>query len=110
MKPGRDKPADPNAKPFDIAEYASAAESVTATLQRASTLLVELRTSLSSPELVNTLQGSIDASVDKAADRSARLVDTIFWRIAALLVLAFVLALLYRFASNAMSRRQGPPA
>ncbi len=110
MRPNRDKPADPNAKPFDIAEYASAAESVTVTLQRASTLLSEVRTSLSSPELVDTLQGSIAASVDRAADRSARLIDTIFWRIAALLVLAFVLALLYRFASNAMSRRQGPPA
>ena len=110
LKPSRDKPADPDARPFDIAEYGRAAESVTTTLQRASTLLSEVRTSVSSPGLVDTLQGSIDASVDNAAAQSARLIDTIFWRIAALLVLAFVLALLYRFASNAMARRQRPPA
>lgn len=110
IKPNRDKPADPNAKPFDIVEYARTAETVTDALQRATTLLSELRTTLSSPALVTTLQGSIDASMDKAAAQSARLVDTIFWRIVALLVLAFVLALLYRFASNAMTRRQGPSA
>jgi hypothetical protein len=110
MRPNRDKPVDPNAKPFDIAEYASAAESVGATLQRASNLLTEMRASLSSPELVGTLQAGIDSSVDKAARQSERLIDVVFWRIAALLVLAFVLALLYRFLANAMSRRQGPPA
>ena len=110
LKPGRDKPADPNAKPFDIAEYAVAAESIGATLQRASTLVGELRSGLSSPELVSALQGSIDASVDKAAQRSERLVDAVFWRIAALLALAFALALLYRLLANAFSRRQGPSA
>src|SRR5690606_37053772 len=104
IKPNRDKPVDPDAKPFDIAEYARTAETVTATLQRASTLLTEVRTTLDSPGLVSKLQGSIDASMDKAATQSAQLVDTIFWRIAALLVLAFVLALLYRLASNAIAR------
>ena len=106
MKPNRGKPVDPDAKPFDIAEYARTAATVTATLQRASTLLTEVRTTLDSPGLVSTLQGSIDASMDKAATQSAQLVDTIFWRIAALLVLAFVLALLYRLASNAIARRR----
>jgi hypothetical protein len=110
LKPGRDKPADPDAKPFDIAEYARTAETVTETLQRATLLLADLRGTLSSPPLVATLQGGVDASMDRAAARSAELIDTIFWRIAALLLLAFVLALLYRFAANAMSLRRRPPA
>jgi hypothetical protein len=108
IKPGRNKPPDPDAKPFDIADYARTAESVTEALQRATTLLAELRGTLSSPALVDSLQGTVDASVDKAAARSEQLVDIIFWRIAALLVLAFVLALLYRLAANALSRPSRP--
>ena len=108
MKPGRDKPPDPDAKPFDIAEYARTAEAVTNSLQRASTLLVEVRTTLESPPLITTLHGTIDASLEQAATHSARLMDAMFWRATALLVLAFLLALLYRLATNALSRRRPP--
>lgn len=108
MKPGRDKPPDPDAKPFDIAEYARTAEAVTDSLQRASTLLAELRTTLDSPPLITTLHGTIDASLEKAAMQSTRLMDAMFWRAAALLILVFVLALLYRLASPALSRRRSP--
>jgi hypothetical protein len=108
IKPGRDKPPDPQARPFDIAEYARTAEAVTATLQRASTLLAEVRTTLDSQPLAASLHGAIDTSIEKAATQSTRLVDTVFWRAAALLVLAFVLALLYRFAVLGISRPRPP--
>jgi hypothetical protein len=100
IKPGRDKPPDPNAKPFDIAEYAKTAEAFTGTLQRASTLLADVKTTLDSPQLVAALNGTIDASLEKAATQTSRLVVRVFWRVAALLVLAFVRALLYRLAGR----------
>lgn len=100
LKPGREKPADPNAKPFDIDDYARTAVAVGDTIGRAQTLVDDLRTTLQSPDQMQALTRGVDASLVRATDRTSALIDRVFWRLAALLVLAFALALAYRFLTR----------
>ncbi|MGE0800722.1 MAG: hypothetical protein AB7G13_12095 [Lautropia sp.] len=100
LKPGRDQPRDPNEKPFDIGDYARTAVAVSETIDRAQRLMGDLKTSLDSPQLAHALEGAVDASLGKASNQTAALIDQVFWRAAALLVLAFVLALIYRLATG----------
>ena len=106
LKPGREKP-DPNAKPFDIGDYARTAEAFSRTIGDAQALVGDLKQTLGSPEELKALTAGIDASVATVSERTARLVDQVFWRLAALLVLAFVLAVLYRWLTGGRRGRQG---
>jgi hypothetical protein len=99
LKPGREK-NDPNEKPFDIADYAKTAVAFTETLGRAQALVGELKTTLQSPEQVQALTGGVEASLSRVTDHTSRLVDRVFWWIAAMMVLAFVLAVLYRLITR----------
>ncbi len=95
LQPGRER-KDPDGKPFDIADYTRTAVAFTETLDRAQTLVQDLRTTVQSPEQLRALSGGIEASLAPVSAHTTRLIDAIFWRVAGLLVLAFVLALLYR--------------
>ncbi|MET0509980.1 MAG: hypothetical protein ABWZ78_17635 [Burkholderiaceae bacterium] len=108
LKPGREK-NDPNDKPFDIADYTKTAVAFSETLGRAQTLVGDLKSSLQSPEQLQALTSGVEASLSRVTDHTSRLVDRVFWWIAALMVLAFVLAVLYRMItrSSAGSARHG---
>ena len=110
LKPQANKPADPNARPFDIEAYARTAERTTQALQQANALLGEVRTTLDAPQLSTALERPLGLATGAAAG----LLDRLFWRAAALLVLAFALALLYQWlslrwlAGRGAGRTEGP--
>ena len=96
-------PPDPNAKPFDIAEYRGALADATATLVEANKALERGESLASSPAVKGLIADVTHATEDRinsletALSRLAWLVGGIFGGIvAALLILAFALAVAYR--------------
>lgn len=106
LKPGREKP-DPDAKPFDIDDYTRTADAFSRTIGNARNLVGDLKQTLRSPDELKALTAGIDASMSVVSERTARLIDQVFWRLAALLLLAFVLAVLYRWLTGTRRSRQG---
>lgn len=101
LQPGKDKPADPNARPFDIESYAQAAAAFTGTLREANDLLGKAG---------GLLGASNDAKwihqrMDEAAGLSARVIDSVFWRAVVLVAWFFALLLLYRVLAHRFAPR-----
>ncbi len=97
MAPGRNAPPNPNAKPFDIAQYTQTAVELTGALKEANSLLAGTSQLLQSP--------SLDRPLALAGEQGARLVDFAFWRAAALILLFFVLLVIYRAYATWMAGR-----
>ncbi|MEZ6191271.1 MAG: hypothetical protein R3C45_08270 [Phycisphaerales bacterium] len=82
-------------KPFDIAEYAQAADKLTATATELRALLAEARVTIDSIQ-VSALS---DAALKDAEQRGRNVTDHAAWRALQLLAVAFVLAIVYRLIS-----------
>lgn len=89
-------------KPFDIAEYAHAADKLTATATELRALLAEARETLESPRL----DALSESSLKDAEQRGRNVTDHAAWRALQLIAVAFVLAIIYRL----ISARLTPPA
>jgi hypothetical protein len=86
-----DKPEPADAKPFDIKEYQRTAEEVTKIVGEVNLLMNNLQ---------GEGMGKRTAELQKLADAE---IDHLAWRIAQLVLLLFVLALVYRFVAVRMS-------
>jgi hypothetical protein len=85
-------PPNPNAKPFDVLDYATTAEQVTAMAKELTVVINDLNNSLDSPAL-DRLSKQTTADVRGLANH-------IFLLAAVLVVLMLVCALIYRFTSG----------
>ncbi len=88
LAPGRNTPADPNAKPFDIEQYTRSAVQLTSALKEANELLVGTSQLLQSPALTKPMEA--------VTEQSARVMDAAFWRAILLIVFFFVMLASYR--------------
>lgn len=101
LQPGKDKPADPNAKPFDIDSYAKTASAFTGTLREANELLGKAGGLLGASSDTQW----INQRMNDAAGLSARVIDTVFWRAVVLIAWFFALLLLYRVLAGRFAAR-----
>ena len=85
-------PPDPNAKPFDILDYAKTAEQVTAMAKELNVAINELNTTLDSP--------AIDKLSNQATADVRSILNHAFLLAAGLVVLVLVCALIYRAAAG----------
>ena len=95
--------------PFDIREYEQTAEQVTLAAEGMTELLTATEHLLGSPALKHGMQevnDSVKARIMTVADQSHVLVNAIFWRACALLVLLFALLVLYRYVSLLLMRNR----
>lgn len=99
----RDGEPDPEARPFDIREYESAARSIGEAATELNGLAVELAALIESPGLATTL-GGISATVAGAESGGRGVVDHAAWRGLQLLLLSFVLLLIYRLVAWRLGR------
>lgn len=88
-------PADPNAKPFEILDYAKTADALSKAASELRALLVDLNTTLGPDQLPKTAQSAIDHSTNKAIDFS----DHVFWRAVQLVGVVLAGVVLYRLVS-----------
>lgn len=104
-------PATRPSRPFDINDYNRTADSLTAAAVELRQLVAEFHGLAGSSELTTRLE-EIDARIagltEHTSGQAASLANHVTWRLAQLLVLAFVLALLYRIVNARFSTR--PPA
>jgi hypothetical protein len=102
MEPGRSEPKPKDAKPFVIAEYAQTAAAVADALKEANQLVGSAGGLIGSPQIEKPIQ-QINAiateRVEQARQTGAKLIDTAFWRGAALIILFFVCLAIYKFFS-----------
>jgi hypothetical protein len=85
---------------YDILDYEKTAVALTAAAAELRALTVEVRDLTASPGWVQRLtevETSLQAAINQAALRADRISDHLAWRGAQLIVLAFVLALAYRW-------------
>jgi hypothetical protein len=100
LSPGRNAPADPSAKPFDIEQYTRSAVQLTGALKEANELLVGTSKLLQSPALSKPMEA--------VSEHSTRVMDAALWRAALLIVFFFVMLASYRtYTSKVLSRRTG---
>jgi hypothetical protein len=88
-------PAAPPARPFDILDYAKAAEQITAMTKELNLTIRELNSSLDSPAL-NARIVAVNGVSDHAAATLRDVVYLVFGLLAALVVLTFACAWVYR--------------
>lgn len=94
--------ADESGRPFDIRDYQSTAEALTATATEMRQLTIDIRELIASEaitERIQDLDGRAAGVVDRAQANAVGLTDHMTWRAAQLAVLIFVLALIYRFVT-----------
>ncbi len=104
LQPGKDKPTDPNAKPFDIENYTKTAAAFTGTLREANDLLAKAGGLLGASNDAKW----IEQRMNDAAGLSTRVIDTAFWRAIVLIGWFFALLLLYRVLANRFAPRSRP--
>ena len=104
MKPGRDNPKDPNAKPFDINEYTQSAIQFTAALREANQVLIQTGQLMASQAIAKP----VNEAAATALGTSTRVLDVAFWRGLALIVAFFVMLTLYRFVTARLHVRNKP--
>ena len=88
------------AKPFDIREYQAAMETATETAQQFHVLATEIHEIIESEQLgsrITDVNEKALAVVSRTAVEAQRLADSLTWRVVGLSLLAFCLALAYRF-------------
>jgi len=93
-------PAD---RPFEILDYRDTANALTAAARELRALTADVRATIESQGLTDRLQdvnGRMFGVVDHTSARARNLTDHIAWRAAQLILLVFVLAIVYRFASR----------
>lgn len=95
--PGADAPAG---KPFDIAEYAQAADKLTATATELRSLLAEARETLESPRI----DALSETTLHDAEQRGRSVTDHAAWRALQLIAVTFILAIIYRLISHRLSK------
>jgi hypothetical protein len=88
-------PPDPAARPFDILDYAKAAEQITAMSKELNEVIKELNTSLDSPALDARIV-AVNKVSDHATASLRNLIYLVFGLAAGLIVLTFACARLYR--------------
>lgn len=98
LAPGRNAPADPNAKPFDIEQYTRSAVQLTSALKEANELLVGTSRLLQSPALTKPMEA--------VTEQSARVMDAAFWRAILLIVFFFVMLASYRTYTTKVLHRK----
>jgi hypothetical protein len=94
-EPGPEKPPDPDAKPFDILDYAKTAAEVAAMADELQGVLKELNTTLDSPAL-DAQVANLNAASAQAAAEVRGLLTHAALLIAGLIVLTFVGVLVVR--------------
>lgn len=88
--------ASTNTEPFRIQDYTQTAAQLEATAQRLTELLVTFDQTLGSTNLAK-LTAQVSPVVQQAQTSSKEVVDYAFWKGVLLLVIAFAIALIYRF-------------
>lgn len=91
--------AEGRSRPFDVREYEQAAKEVTHAAEHMNELLLRTERLLDSPALEDRMQqvnGSVDERITTVADQSQVVIDAVFWRACALLVVLFTILILYR--------------
>jgi len=99
--------SDTNAEPFRILDYAETATQLSATAQRLTELLTTLDRTLGSTNIA-ALSDKVSPAVDKAEASGKAVVDYAFWKGVLLVIVALVAALVYRFATARVCRRERP--
>jgi len=89
-------PPDPDAKPFDILDYARTADQITAMAKELNVTINELNTTLDSPAL--------DRLSNQTTSDARGLMNHAFLLAAGLVVLGFLCAVIYRFAASRRGR------
>ena len=102
-------PAAPPARPFDILDYAKTAEQVAAMSKQLNEVIKDLNTSLDSPALEARIV-AVNRVSDHAVTNLRHLVYLVFALAAALIVLTFACARLYRARGRAAPRTTLDPA
>ena len=91
-------------RPFDIQDYTQAADRLTVAATELRTLLAETRDALEGDEVQNLAGGTLT----DAEQHGRAVADHMAWRALQLLLLAFVLALVYRLISTRILPRKSP--
>jgi len=102
-------PSAPPARPFDILDYAKTAEQVAAMSKQLNEVIKDLNTSLDSPALEARIV-AVNRVSDHAVTNLRHLVYLVFALAAALIVLTFACARIYRARGRAAPRTTPDPA